>query len=98
MDALQAHEIFGAMKERVCLPIDIQLHGVDAWPAAATAAADLAGYLDDALGESDLVEGVKHFVSLSHAGIFSENQWFEETTKVVARLIEWGDLQGIPWR
>jgi hypothetical protein len=95
MHLLTAHELFCQRTSRDALPGDCLLNvngnQVDAWPAAAVAACDLAGCLEDAQTDADLDDGLAHFQTLLSAEIVTGEQWREEIGRVVAALMEWGD-------
>jgi hypothetical protein len=97
MDYVEAHEWFAAheSKGRELFEPALFVNGAPAWPAGAVAAVSLAGYLDDAVNEEDLIAGLEHFKSLIRAELVDEKVWYDEAAAVIAAIIEWGDAQGI---
>jgi hypothetical protein len=92
MDSLTAHALFCQRTDRSALPADCTIEGMDAWPAAATAAVAMAGYLDDAQSDQDLDDGLEHFQTLCRiGGIIDADTWRHETGCVIAQLMAWGD-------
>jgi predicted protein tyrosine phosphatase len=92
MDSLTAHALLCQRLDRSALPCHCLIGGMDAWPAAATAAVALAGYLDDAQSDQDLDDGLEHFQTLCRiGGIIDAESWQRETGNVIAQLMAWGD-------
>ena len=87
MDVLEAHEIFARRTDRSALPFKVELdlpYGkADCWPAAGVAAVELAGRLEDAQNDVDLNEALAHFNYLFEDKIVSEEEWDQETNRVV---------------
>ena len=91
MDRLEAHELFTNRDDRTALPADIEVNGLDAWPAAAVAACELAGYLDDATDDVGLDAGLAHFESLLSMGVMDDDQWKAVAFEVLDDLMQWGE-------
>jgi hypothetical protein len=95
MTVLEAHELFAMRTDRSIFPHEVRIGGsnADVWPAVATAAVDLAGYLDDAETNEDLDEGIRQFESYCSMGVLHDNQLEPATLDVIRQLLEWGDAQ-----
>ncbi len=91
MDVLTANGLFSTRKTREILPYDFSADGIDYWPAYATAAAMLAGCLEDAVSDDDLDEGVNHFLYLFKEGIVTPDAWKEAVGEVIEAVLAWGN-------
>lgn len=65
--------------------------GLDPRPALLTAAARLSGGLEDAATWGDVLECLKHFLSLLGGGIVGPEEWEQEAHGVIADMVRWGD-------
>lgn len=91
MNRLEAHERFTNRTDRSALPADFTVEGADVWPAAATAAVELAGYLDAAcVDDADLDAGLAHFESLFSMEIIGEETWTRTAFEVLRELMAFG--------
>lgn len=92
MRRLDAHAMFDARgDDREALDCDATIGGLDAWPAAAVAAVELAGHLDDAASHADLDVGLEHFQRLYEAGIVTDEKWQETSIEILGDLESWGE-------
>lgn len=88
MTPIEALERFCRFDDRSICELTVRAEGSDCdlWPEAMTAAVALSGMLDDAQSDDDLIEGVRHFVALYEAGIFTAEQWTAETDSVIGAV------------
>jgi hypothetical protein len=93
VDVIIAHACLAARNDRSALPWRATIDGEDCWPALATAAVSIAGYLDDATTNAELDEGLAHFQTLCSAGILEEAAILAATRDVMDAVIEWIDGQ-----
>lgn len=99
MDQLKAHAIFAKRwltNEVECFPHSLEVQApdgtwLDAWPAGCVAAVVMAGYLDDAKTEDDLLEGLAHFETCVSADIdgFTLKDWEREAGEVANQFLTW---------
>ena len=90
MRRMEAHERFTNRSDRSALPADFTIDGADVWPAAATAAVELAGYLEDATDDADLDAGLEHFESLFSMEIITEETWTQTAFEILRDLMAFG--------
>jgi hypothetical protein len=64
-----------------------------------TAAVALSGQLDECKTDEDLRQAVEHTMTLVNCGVYTTEQWSEESQRVEKALLEWGDeFDAQPWR
>jgi len=93
MTTLEAHNLFCARQDRSVWPDPIDADGIDVWPAAMTAAVVLAGdgWLDQCTSDAGLDEAVKHFNMLIGGDVVTDEQWEQETLRVLGEFMQRGD-------
>jgi len=89
---LDAHAIFVCQQDRG----DVsrwpeELRGEVQGPAAMVALADIAGRLDDADSEAELIEAAQHGASLLDGAVVSVAQWSAAIERTLRDVLEWGD-------
>jgi len=105
MTLLEAHGLLARwydVQREQTLPGDFEVQtpngAADVWPAAATAAAILAGTLATVETEEDLREAIAHFRALLSIGVRTEDEWRAETEEVLDELMRWGaELDPAAW-
>jgi len=101
MTLLEAHGLLARwydVQREQTLPGDFEVQtpngAADVWPAAATAAAILAGTLATVETEEDLREAIAHFRALLSIGVRTEDEWRAETEEVLAGGPNWRRRRG----
>lgn len=91
MKAVTAHGRLAVRQNRDILPIEVEVDGVDIWPAYAVAFAELSGMLEGAVDDADLDAAIQHGKSLLEAEVISRAMLDREANRVIDLVVKWGE-------
>ncbi|MCH8043489.1 MAG: hypothetical protein IID44_07200 [Planctomycetes bacterium] len=84
MDRLEAHGMFDAREDRSALPADFTVEGADVWPAAATAAVELA-----AMATWALLASQRQLLGLAAAADKDQAKLLRDAIARLVKMNEW---------
>ncbi|WP_439629134.1 hypothetical protein [Gemmata sp.] len=93
MNQPEAHARFALMTDRSFLEGADETG--DAFPAVATALADLSGWLDAATGDGDLRDAARHGESLYRSGVLSPDEVAAAANDVIAAVMRSVEAEGL---